>query len=140
SATCRTLRAVSTAAPGGQIDSSRSLLPLSALLRTNGDYVNDLVVSQDGATLTAAVMRSPGRASDQVLIVRFSATRSQLPVLFRMRTGTGFMYRFCGADPSGRYLLLDAGPTSATVNGWIDHGRLIPLTPSDGSNLYNETW
>ena len=140
SATCRTLRSVSTAAPGGQIDSSRVLLPLSALLRSPGDYINDVVVSQDGATLTAAVMRSPGRGSNQVLIVRFSATGRQLRVLYRMRTGNGFMYRFFGADPSGRYLLLDAGPTSATVNGWIDHGRLIPLTPSDGSNLLNEVW
>ena len=140
SATCRTLRMVSTAAPGGQLDSSRVLLPLSALLRTRGDYINDVIISQDGATLTAAVMRSPGRGPDQILIVRFSATGRQLRVLFQMRTGNGFLYRFVNADPSGRYLLFDAGPTTATVNGWIGHGRLIPLAPSDGSNLVNETW
>lgn len=140
SATCRTLRMVSTAAPGGQLDSSRLLLPLSALLRTSGDYINDVVVSQDGATLTAAVMRSPGRGPDQILIVRFSASGRQLRVLFQMRTGNGFLYRFVNADPNGRFFLFDAGPTTATVNGWIDHGRLVPLTPSDGSNLVNETW
>jgi len=38
------------------------------------------------------------------------------------------------------YLLFDVGPTTATVNGWIYRGRLIPLAPSDGSNLVNETW
>ncbi|HEY2689853.1 MAG TPA: hypothetical protein VGJ50_15520 [Streptosporangiaceae bacterium] len=140
SATCRTLRMVSTAAPGGQLDSSRLLLPLSALLRTSGDYINDVVVSQDGATLTAAVTRSPGRGPDQILIVRFSASGRQLRVLFQMRTGNGFLYRFVNADPNGRFFLFDAGPTTATVNGWIDHGRLVPLTPSDGSNLVNETW
>lgn len=140
SAACRALRTVSTAAPGGQLDGSRLLLPLSALLRMSGDYINAVVVSQDGATLTAAVMRSPGRGPDQVLIVRFSASGRQLRVLFRMRTGNGFSYRFFGADPSGRYFLLDAGPTRATVNGWINHGRLIPLKPADGSNLSNETW
>lgn len=140
SATCRTLRVVSTAAPGGQIESSRVLLPLSALLRTRGDYINDVVVSPDGSTLTAAVMRSFGHGSDQVLIVRFSVTGRQLCVLYRMNTGNGFAYQFFGADPTGRYFLLDAGPTTATVNGWIDHGRLIPLAPSDGSNLASETW
>jgi hypothetical protein len=116
------------------------LLPLSALLRTRGDYINNVIVSQDGATLTAAVMRSPGRGPDQVLIVRFSASGRQLRVLFQMRTGNGFLYRFVSADPSGRYVLFDAGPTSATVNGWIGHGRLIPLAPSDGSNLVSEAW
>jgi hypothetical protein len=140
SATCRTLRAVSTAAPGGQLESSRVLLPLAALLRTRGDFINDVVVSPDGSTLTAAVVRSPDRGSDQILIVRFSVTGRQLRVLYRMLTGNGFMYRFFGADPSGRFFLFDAGPTTATVNGWIDHGRLIPLAPSDGSNLVNETW
>ena len=140
SATCRTLRMVSTAAPGGQLGRSRVLLPLSALLRTRGDYINDVIISQDGATLTAAVVRSPGRGPDQILIVRFSAAGRQLRVLFQMRTGNGFLYRFVNADPSGRYVLFDAGPTSATVNGWIGHGRLVPLAPSDGSNLVNETW
>ncbi|HEY7014036.1 MAG TPA: hypothetical protein VH480_14845 [Streptosporangiaceae bacterium] len=140
SATCRALRTVSTAAAGGQLDSSRRLLPLSALLRTSGDYINAVVVSPDGTTLTAAVMRSPGRGPDQVLIVRFSASGRQLRVIYRMRTGNGFMYRFFGADPSGRYFLLDAGTTKATVNGWIDHGRLIPLAPSEGSGLSSESW
>jgi hypothetical protein len=137
---CRTLRMVSTATPGGRLDGSRLLLPLSALLRTRGDYINDVIVSQDGATLTAAVMRSPDRGPDQILIVRFSASGRQLRVLFQMRTGNGFLYRFVNADPSGRYVLFDAGPTTATVNGWIDHGRLVPLAPPDGSNLVNEAW
>ena len=140
SATCRTLRTVSTAAPGGQLDSSRVLLPLSALLRSRGDYVNDVIVSPDGATLTAAVVRSPDRGPDQILVVRFSASGRLVRVLFQMRTGNGFLYRFVNADPSGRFFLFNAGPTTATVNGWIDHGRLIPLAPADGSNVVSETW
>jgi hypothetical protein len=140
SATCRTLRAVSTASPGGQLDSSRLLLPLSALLRSRGDYVNNVIVSPDGATLTVAVVRSPGRGQSQILVERFSATGRLLRVLFRMRTGNGFFYRFVNADPSGRYLLFNAGPTTASVNGWIDHGRLIPLVPADGSNVFSEAW
>jgi hypothetical protein len=72
--------------------------------------------------------------------VQFSATGRQLRVVYRMRTGNGFLYRFFGSDPSGRHLLLNAGPTSGTVNGWIDHGRLIRLKPADGSNVFYEVW
>ncbi len=140
SATCRALRAVSTASPGGQLDSSRLLLPLAALLRSRGDYVNDVIISPDGATLTVAVARTPDRGQNQILVERFSVTGRLLRVLFRMRTGNGFFYRFVNADPSGRYLLFDAGPTTASVNGWIDHGRLIPLVPADGSNVFSEAW
>jgi hypothetical protein len=55
-------------------------------------------------------------------------------------TGHGFSYQFFSADPSGRYLLLDAGPASGTVNGWIEDGRLVQLTPADGTNVFYETW
>jgi hypothetical protein len=55
-------------------------------------------------------------------------------------TGHGFSYQFFSADPSGRYLLLDAGPASGTVKGWIEDGRLIQLTPADGTNVFYETW
>jgi hypothetical protein len=140
SATCRALRTLSTAAPGGTLDDSSLLLPLSALLRSPGGYINDVVISPDGSTLSAAVVRSPARGPDQVLAVRFSAAGRQLRVLYRMSTGNGFFYRFFESDPSGRHLLLNAGPTSGTVNGWIDHGRLIPLRPANGSNIVYETW
>lgn len=57
-----------------------------------------------------------------------------------MNTGDGFSYRFLGTDPSASYVLFNAGPASGTVNGWIDHGRLIRLKPSNGSNVFYETW
>jgi hypothetical protein len=37
---------------GGQLGNSRLLLPLSALIRWPGDYINDVVISPDGSTLT----------------------------------------------------------------------------------------
>jgi hypothetical protein len=140
SAKCRELRAVSHPAAGGQLANSRLLLRLSALIRSPGDYINDVVLSPDGSTLTAAVVRSPDRGSDLVLVVRFSATGRQLRVVYWMRTGNGFSYQFFGSDPSSRHLLLNAGPTSETVSGWIDHGRLIRLTPANGSNVLYEVW
>jgi hypothetical protein len=56
-----------------------------------------------------------------------------------VRTGNGFLYRFFSSDPSGRYLLLDTGPTSGSVNGWIDNGRLVRLRPA-GTNVAYEAW
>jgi hypothetical protein len=140
---CRELRAVSPAAAGGQLDSSRLLLRFSALTSSPQDYVNDVVISPDASTVTAAVIHSPNRphVSTSILVIRYSAvTGRRLRVLFRMRTGNGMFYRFFGADPTGRYLLFNAGPTSGTVNGWIYRGRLIRLKPANGSNVMYETW
>jgi len=52
----------------------------------------------------------------------------------------GFERDLQPSDPSGRYLLLDVGPTSGTVNGWIDDGRLVQLTPANGTNVFDEAW
>jgi hypothetical protein len=57
-----------------------------------------------------------------------------------MPTGSGFSYQLFSSDPSGRFLLLDVGPTSGAVNGWIDHGQLVRLTPPDGDNIFYEIW
>jgi len=46
--------------------------------------------------------------------------------------------RFFSSDPSGRYLLLDAGPASGTANAWIDDGRPVQLTPANGTNIFYE--
>jgi hypothetical protein len=57
-----------------------------------------------------------------------------------MNTGNGAFYGFVTADPTGRFVLFDAGRTGGTVNGWVDQGRLRKLTPADGSNVFWETW
>jgi hypothetical protein len=139
---CKQLRTIGPATAGGQLDSSHVLLPLSALATHRGDYVNQVLINPRGATLAATIVHSgccPG--SDSVSVIKYStATGRELRVLYHMRTGNGFFYRFFSADPASRYLILNAGPTSGTVNGWIDHGRLIRLTPANGSNILYETW
>ena len=52
----------------------------------------------------------------------------------------GNFQRFFSSDPSGRYLILDASAETAHVNGWIDHGRLIPLAPANGNAVIYESW
>jgi hypothetical protein len=139
---CEELRTVSPATAGGQLDSSHVLLPLSALATHPGDSVNDVVISPGGATLATAIVHSGRRPrSDSVSVVEYSAVDGrQLRVLYYLRTGNGFFYRFLGADPTGRHLIFNAGRTSGTLNGWIDHGRLISLRPANGSNIRYETW
>lgn len=139
---CEQLRIVSPAAAGGQLDGSHVVLPLPALGTHRGDYVNDVVINPDGATLTAAIVHSGRRpGSDSVSVVKYSAVDGrQLRVLYYMRTGNGFFYRFLSADPTGHYLIFNAGRTSGTLNGWIDHLRLIRLRPPNGSNIRYETW
>jgi len=139
---CEELRSVSPARAGGQLDSGHVLLPVSALATHPGDFVNDVVINPGGATLAAAIVHSGRRAgSSSVSVVKYSAVDGrQLRVLYYLRTGNGFFYRFLTADPTGRYLIFNAGRTSGTLNGWIDHGRLISLRPANGSNIRYETW
>jgi hypothetical protein len=61
-------------------------------------------------------------------------------VLYQVQAGSGFSFQFFSSDPSGQYLILDAGPASGTTNGWIDHGRLVTLTPAAGNDLAYEAW
>jgi len=139
---CEELRTVSPATAGGRLDTSHVLLPLSALATHPGDTVNDVVINPGGATLAAAIVHS-GRLprSNSVSVVQYSAVDGrQLHVLYYLRTGNGFFYRFLSADPTGRYLIFNAGRTSGTLNGWIDHGRLISLRPANGTNISYETW
>lgn len=139
---CEELRAVSPPTAGGQLGTSRLLLRLSALAWSHGEYIEPVIITAGGSTLTAVVDHNQNsRDSESIWVVQYwAATGRQLRVLYKMRTGNGFFYRFLSTDPTGRYLLFNAGPTSGTVNGWIDHGRLIPLRPANGSHIFYETW
>jgi len=61
------------------------------------------------------------------------------PDLFKLKTGDGFTYRFVEPDPSGAWVLFDAGPSSRGINGWIDRGKLVPLKPA-GNRAFDEVW
>jgi len=136
------VRAVSPAGQGGNLGNSRLLLRQSALVPLATGYIDGAVISPDGSSVTVVEMNTPGGSPDNIIsVVQVSAaTGRQLSVRYHVDTGNGFSYRFFGSDPSGRYLLLDAGPASGTVNGWIDDGRLVQLTPANGSNIFYEAW
>jgi hypothetical protein len=136
------VRALSPAAAGGQLSSSRLLARQSALVPLSSGYLDGALVSANGASLDVLEMQSPGRGPTTVSVVKVSATTGRpLRVLYRVRTGSGFSFRFFSSDPFRRYLILDAGPPSGPMlNGWIYHQHLFPLTPADGSNVVYEAW
>jgi hypothetical protein len=137
------LRAYSPAAAGGSLAAGRVLLDQSAL-RPARTSLSDAFITQDGFAATAVLIRCPRHGTCTLSAVRMSvATGRVLRVLYQTRTGTAFQgvfERFFSADPSGRYLILDAGAGRARLNGWIDHGKLTRLVPADGSAPGYETW
>jgi hypothetical protein len=130
---------VSAASAGGSIGKGRVVYTESAAGNPVFIYINDSFISPDGRTALATVVGGKP-LSASVSVVQISArTGKQVRVLYRMSTGNGFSYRLFSVDPTGRWMLLDAGPTTGMVNGWIDRGKLIPLKPS-GDNVILEAW
>jgi hypothetical protein len=137
------VRALSPAAAGGQLSSSRILARQSALVPLASGYLDGALVSANGSSVFVLEMNSPPRGgSTTVSVVKVSAaTGRPLRVVYRVPTGSGFSFRFFSADPFRRYFLLDVGPGSGAIpNGWIYHRHLVPLSPGDGTNVLYETW
>ncbi len=137
------VRAFSPAARGGSLEGGRVLVRPSQL-RPPGTRLSDAFISPDGSAVTAVLATCPRHGPCMLRVARISvATGRVLQVLYEVRTetsGGGFFERFFSSDPSGRYLILDAGAGSARVNGWIDHGRLVPLFPANGNDASYEAW
>lgn len=136
-------RAYKPADRGGSLEGGKILLNQSAL-KPHGTRLSDAFISPDGSALMSLLMMCPRHGTCTLSVVRISvATGRTVRVLYRVHTGTAFQgvfERFFSSDPSGRYLILDAGAGSARVNGWINHGKLVPLTPPDGNAPIYETW
>jgi hypothetical protein len=137
------VRAYSPASQGGSLESGQVLLQQSAL-RPAGTSLVDGFILPDGSAVTALLASCPPHGPCTLSVAQISVgTGRVLRVLYQVHTGSrfaGFFERFFSSDPSGRYLILDAGAGNARVNGWIDHGRLVPLAPADGNAPVYETW
>ena len=137
------VRAVSPAAAGGQLSSSRLLARQSALVPLASGYLDGALVSANGSSVFVLEMNSPPRGgSTAVSVVKVSAATGQpVRVVYRVATGSGFSFRFFSADPFRRYPILDVGPANGAMpSGWIYHRHLVPLSPRDGTNVIWETW
>ena len=137
-------RVIRHAATGGELDNSKLLLLKSSLTGRAQGFINDSVITPDGSALIVVALHSPPGAGTpgNIDVVKVDpATGHPIRVLFHEDTGQGVFYRSFAADPSTRFLILNAGPPQGgTHNGWIDHGRLALLKPADGTNVFYETW
>lgn len=137
------VRAYAPAMRGGSLEYGQVLLQPSAL-RPAGASPAQAFISPDGATLTTVLVSCPKRGSCTLSEAQLApGTNRVRRVLYRVHTGTAFQgvfERFASIDPTGRFLILDAGAGAKRVNGWIDHGQLVPLTPADGNDPIYEAW
>lgn len=148
------VREIDLASGGGRVSAGRLLLRQSAQF----PYIAQALISPDGSTITALVLKGGAVGSKQIsgtypedmLVEQISAaTGRQLSVLYRRHLGdTGEINGAAdplalSADATGRNLMLNAGICNLRCtngfNGWIRGGRLIPLRPADG-RLASETW
>ena len=130
------------------------------LLRQSAEfpYIAQALISPDGSTITALVLKGGIVGSKQIggiypenmSVEQISATTGrQLKVLYRRSLGdTGEINGApdplgLSTDATGRNLMLIVGVCDLRCtnrfNGWIHGGRLIPLQPVDGS-LASEAW
>ena len=136
--TCRDPRR--TGSPGGQSRGSRRKLASSHVLvlgslftgLANG-YINSARITPDGSAVTIFTAHSGPRSDTTSVLQASAATGEVVRVLYRINTGDGFSYRYFNIDPSGRFMILNTGTACRSVNGWVHHGRLIPLKPQDGA-------
>jgi hypothetical protein len=136
------VRVAVPAASGGQLNNTHVLVPLYSIVRLSAAGVLDAVISPDGSTLTMVIGGNlAGRPlPDSVSVVQIPTSgKVRLRTVYRMVTGNGYSYVFFSADASGRHFLLGAGDGNGPVNGWINHGRLIPLPP-DPTTIDSMVW
>lgn len=122
------IRTIRLTPDGGSLAGSQVVLRQSAIMRLSQGYIEDAEITPDGRALTLVIGRySHGTDAASISVVQYSAsTRHRLRVVYLRHTGAGYTFDAFAADASGARFMLDAGQ-----NGWIDHGQLIPLPPSD---------
>jgi hypothetical protein len=148
------VREIDLASGGGRVSGGRLLLRQSAVF----PYIAQALISPDGSTITALVLKGATIGSKQISgtypedmsVVQISAaTGRQLSVRYRRRLGdtgeiNGAPDPFAlSIDATGRNLMLNVGLCFGNCtdgfNGWIRGGRLMPLQPADG-RLASEAW
>jgi len=137
------VRAYSPARRGGSLEGGQVLLDDSAF-KPRGTYLSDAFITPDGSAVAAALVDCPPHGACTLTVARIPlSTGGRQRVLYQAQSGSrnaGIFFRFFSADPSRRYFILDAARGSARVNGWIDHGKLVPLAPADGNAPAYEAW
>jgi hypothetical protein len=134
---------VSHATKGGDLGTGRLVYKQAQVTSSpDGQFINSYL-SPDGRTAITSVVSGDGRpGSGYVSVVLVSAsTGKPIRTLYKLPTGKSFFYWFVTMDPTGKYILFNAGPNGEnTRNGWIDNGKLVPLKPAIGTKVAYEAW
>jgi hypothetical protein len=150
----REVRTLDPATGGGRLDSGHLLLRQSARF----PFIAQALISPDGSTITAMVLSGRvigtqgvgGNAPDIMTVEQISvATGRGLGVLYHRRLGPTSIvngvpdFLALIPDGTGSHWILNGGicvgNCTSGFNGWIGHGRLVPLRPADG-RLAAEAW
>jgi hypothetical protein len=130
------VRVVTPATAGGDLADSRVVFRSSGLAGADAISVHDALLSPDGSTVVVLAIEPSGVVVGRVTV----GHESQVAVLYRMKPADGYAFPTFGTDPTGRWVIGIFGITSVAKNGWIDHGRLVPLAPSRTGDLGIEVW
>jgi hypothetical protein len=131
---------VSPASKGGSLVHGREVFQQSWIGKTSQMYINAAFINASGKTATVGVVNDAASSGIWAGVVSVKTGRV-IKVQYLLTTSNGFSYRFITADPTGQFVLFDAGPPrGALVNGWVDHGHLVHLKPADGNLADTEAW
>jgi hypothetical protein len=140
--TCRSpgeeMVAVNNAARGGRLADGRVIFTQSQLIKPSAGWLNDAFISPDGTSAIAAV-----NAFGPVTVYQISAATGR-PTRILLKLGglhRRAAYGFISPDPSGHFVLISGrmfAPSVSNFNGWISHGKLVPLKPFTFMNI--EVW
>jgi hypothetical protein len=136
--------------PGGPVSGHRV-----RILDAFYSYLPQALVSPDGSTITAVLtpqLIDAGANGPYVPVVEQISVATQKPVhsLYAARnlgsvpvTVNDVPYAALSTDATGQHWLFSLGYCNAGacggLNGWIDHGKLVALSPGDGS-VADEAW
>ncbi|HXS62122.1 MAG TPA: hypothetical protein VN767_04560 [Streptosporangiaceae bacterium] len=139
------VRTLGPADRGGSLQGGQVLLRRSAFKapRTSLPYA---LITPDGTALTVVTQTCPRGSFCTMTVQRIGVTgRKARKVLYQVTdkaSPNGAYLEAFKTDPTGRFMIIVANTatTKQPVNGWIDHGRLVPLTPADGFAAGTEAW
>lgn len=143
----REVRAFGPTDRGGSLRGGQVLLRLSAFKKPRTS-LPDALITPDGTALNVVTVTCPrgGACTMTVERIGLTSTTGKAPaVLYQVRDNASrngpYLQNFT-SDPTGRFLIIDANTatTKVPVNGWINHGRLVPLAPNDGFDLGVTVW
>ncbi len=141
----REVRAFGPADRGGSLQGGQLLLRGSAFKKPRTS-ISDALITPDGTALTTVTTTCPRGNFCTMTVERIGLTTGKAPqVLYKVTDSAspnGPYLEYFSSDPTGRFLIIQANTatTKQPVNGWIDHGRLVLLTPANAFGAGQEVW